>query len=205
MIDAAIKLADPSQWMNAMDALPTLRPGIKLDSACLEFHMLWFTMQQLSRNKMWYVHMQTTKECIQGHHIVQDVIDDFRSSMNITLPAAQKPVVTICHHGEHYFVAILDYETDSFFILGRNIAVNLGRSIGDFSDLQDWNGLNLWSQVPQLFGWDGLGTSDPSVIQTVNWRQVMSSIMFLVPWICFLIIKLTIYRMALIAVLMPSP
>jgi hypothetical protein len=171
-VDAAIKLADPSQWINAVDALPTLRPGIKLDGACLEFYMLWFTMEQLSSNELWFVHMQTTKECLEGHEINQTVIDDFRSSMNVTLPAAQKPIVTICHHGEHYFVAVLDYQTDSFYVLGRNIAINLGSSIGDCSDLQDWNGLNLWSQVPRLFDWDSLGSTEPSMIQTVNWRQV---------------------------------
>ena len=164
-----------------MNALPTLRPGNKVDSACLEFYMLWFTMEQLTRNKMWFVHLQTTKECIQRHKLDQDVIDHFRESMNITLPAVRKPIVTICHHGEHYFVAVLDYEASSFYILGRNITTNLGCSIGDLSDLQGWNGLHLWSQLPRLFDWDnndGLGYGDPSVIQTVNWWQVISTYLF---------------------------
>jgi hypothetical protein len=175
-VATGIKLADPSQWMNVTDSLPTLKPGEKLDGCCMEFYMLWFAMEHLSSNKMWYVHMQTALECIQGQQIGQEVIDDFRSSMNITLPAPQKPIVMICPHADHYFVAVLDYETRSLYVLGRNISVNLGSRVGDASnsDLHEWRALSIWSQMPLLFDWDeDLGYSEPLVVQTVNWRQVM--------------------------------
>ena len=176
---AAIKLADPSQWKNVTEALQTLKPGEKLDGCCMEFYMLWFMMQRLSSNKMWYVHMQTALECIRGLKINQEVIDDFRSSMDITIPAPQKPIIMICPHADHYFVVVLDYQTSSLYVLGRNIAINLGRSFGDASDLHEWNALNIWSQMPLLFGWDeDLGSSEPSVIQMVNWRQVMCLLCF---------------------------
>jgi hypothetical protein len=186
--------------MTVIEALPTLKPGIKLDGCYMEFYMLWFTMQQLSSNKMWYVHMQTAMDCILGVKIDQEVIDDYRLSMNITIPAAQKPIVMICPHADHFFVVVLDYSTSSFYILGRNIAINLGRSLGDASDLRGWNGLNIWSQMPLLFGWDeDLGSSEPSVIQIVNWRQVMCLL-------CFKLTKLKpTNRMELTVVLMLFP
>lgn len=186
-MSAAIKLADPSQWINVTDSLPTLKPGEKLDGCYMEFYMLWFTMQQLSSNKMWYIHMQTAKECIEGFQIQQDVIDDFRLSMNITLPAPLKPIVMICPDADHFFVVVLDYQTSSFYILGRNIRRNLGRSIGTTADLLEWNALNIWSQIPFLLGWDeDLGSSAPTTIQTVNWRQVM---FFHVSCMCILVLN----------------
>jgi hypothetical protein len=174
LINTAIRLAAPVYWTGAMDDLHTLRPRTMIYHRCMEFYMLWFTLGQLSRNEMWYVPMDITSDVLRANTLDEEQIDTFRSQMAVTLPATWKPVVTICHHSDHFFVVVLDYQTSSLYMLGRNIRVNLGRSVCDISDLKDWNGCHVWSQISRLFDWDDLGAINPTVVQTVNWQQVMS-------------------------------
>jgi hypothetical protein len=155
-----------------MDALHTLQPRVLLDSGCLEYFMLWTTLEKFSGNAMWYVCMDLAKSCIAGEEIPDGDIDAYRSLMEVRLPAAPKPIVMICHWSNHYFVVVLDYQKHTFYILGKQISINLGRSIGDLSDLEGWNGGILWYQISRLFGWGDLGAIDPLVIQTFNWQQV---------------------------------
>jgi hypothetical protein len=95
---------------------------------------------------MWYIPMDFVNTYINGSKISDEDIRGLRDTANIILPAERKPVLTVVNTGEHFFVVVLDFEKSSFYMLGKNIRVNLGCSFGSHArDLESWNGDKLWT------------------------------------------------------------
>jgi hypothetical protein len=149
-------------------AIKTFKTGSWLDAALMDYVLLELWIKAHVQAPVFLIPVRNATE-LRDVEFSEKWAPDMRRRLFLPTqgPIDQKPVLVPVFHGNHYFLAVFDYQTQCAHVLGERITLQ-----GPTTDIpwETWKGPLFWSRIAQSFGWqtqlEGINLSG------VNWIQV---------------------------------